>query len=295
MWARIGSVSRPNAITFDGCVFGSMNTNGLRIDDGTTLTYVGGSIEGCGTFSAYPAVGTTSAVLLNTVGHDGTWAATFVGTYFENNAGNGDVYIISSSSSALPAGVSFPGSTFNRTSAARHSKSNVYVVQAGGAGGLVVDVSSAGFNGFNDYVASASRPYVDLSAADAANIQLIETGAVYGSSTEAPTFNVSNPTAGVNITLGTSANAPKVRRDDQGYIILSGRLTSGAAIAADTTVATLDSKHRPNRVVYGTCFLTGSGIVYWYIDTAGLLKIGTAIAAAAQDIVLDGIVFRQVN
>lgn len=292
VWARLGSASRPNALTFDGCVIGSMNTNGIRSDDGTTLTYLGGSIEGCG---AFPASGTSSAVFLNSAGHDGTWAACFVGTYFENNAGRGDVYLISSSSSAFPAGVSFPGCTFNRTSNTRYSESNVYVVQAGGAGALVVDVSSAGFNGFNSYSPSAGRPYVNLSNADATNIQLIETGAVYGSATEAPTFNVSTITAGTNITLGTTINTPKVRRDDQGFVHLSGRLTSSAAIGADTTIGTLDSKHRPNRVVYGQCFLTGAGSVYWYVDTAGLLKIGTAIAGAAQDVVLDGIRFKQVN
>ena len=288
LWARIGTVSAPNAFTFVGCVFGSMTTTGLQFDAGSALCYIGGSIEGCGTF---PASGTSAAVLLNGPGQDGSLAASFIGTYFENNAGFGDIYLIGNTTAGFPSKIDVRA-LFNRISSARYTNSNIYVTQGVSDSPLSVDISGSSFQGYNSYATSAARPYVDLSNALGV-VSLTETGALYGSATEAPTFNKAALTAGTN--MGATTGKATAYRKSDGTIQLSGYMNATGSVTSGTVIGTIPAAFVANRslplIPIG---VSSVGITFAAIDGSGNISLGVSLTNG-ENVDLDGIRYQQIN
>lgn len=286
LWARLGSVSAPNALSFYGCTFGSMTNVGLQLDHDSTLNYVGGSIEGCGT---YPASSTNVALLLNQPGDNGASAAILSGVYLENNAGVGDVYLIANTYAAYPSTFTAIGCTFNRVSSTRYTNSNIYVTQGSSNAPLVVDISGSGFQGYNDYVESSARPYVDTSGV-AGTFTLIENGALYGSAVAAPTYNTAAITPGTNI---DASGAPKATTGYNGVVQLSGFLHATAGVTAGQVIGTLPTRYIPSRNISVPAINTFSGAVsYLGINTSGQLTFGQNLTSG-YDCYIDGVSYKK--
>ncbi|MDG2570937.1 hypothetical protein P7L87_25630, partial [Vibrio parahaemolyticus] len=85
MLATDGSTT--NALTFVGCQFHMMYQHAINLNDATNFTMLGGSIVACGTDLGGGRVGDAvrCPVLLSPLGS--AVGATFVGVYFETNAG----------------------------------------------------------------------------------------------------------------------------------------------------------------------------------------------------------------
>lgn len=85
-------------------------------------------------------------------------------------------------------------------------------------------------------------------------------------------------TAGINITLGTGIDLPVSLLSNDNAVTASGTLTALAAISAGAVVGTIAVRHRPDRAVYGSAFVTGVGQTYYVITSAGLISVGVAMA-----------------
>jgi hypothetical protein len=103
-----------------------------------------------------------------------------------------------------------------------------------------------------------------------------------------------NLTAGTNITLLGAPNAPSSWIDSEGFVHLAGLLQATAVVAAGATVATLATAHRPNRTVNGACFMSGIGVAYFTLTSAGVLSVGAATVNGTQ-IDLSAISFKAAN
>jgi hypothetical protein len=286
LWARLGSVSVPNALGFYGCTFGSMNNVGLQLDHDSTLNYVGGSIEGCGT---YPASGTNVALLLNQPGDNGASAAILSGVYLENNAGYGDVYIIANTTAAFPSTFTAIGCTFNRVSSSRYTTSNIFVTQGASDARIFVDVSGSAFQGYNTYVESSARPYIDT-ANVAGNFTLIENGALYGSTVAAPTYNTQAITPGTSI---NSSGTPLSTMCDDNIVQLSGYFHATGAVTSGAVIGTLVARHAPTRAIVVPAINTFNGNVsYLSINTSGQITFGQNLTSG-YDCYIDNVCYRK--
>jgi hypothetical protein len=103
-----------------------------------------------------------------------------------------------------------------------------------------------------------------------------------------------NLTAGTNITLLGAPNAPSSWLDSEGFVHLAGLLQATAVVAAGATVATIATAHRPNRTINGACFMSGIGMAYFTLTSAGALSVGTATINGTQ-IDLSSISFKLSN
>lgn len=103
-----------------------------------------------------------------------------------------------------------------------------------------------------------------------------------------------NLTAGANITALGAPNAPSSWLDSEGVVHLAGLLQATAVIAGGVTVATVAAAHRPTRTINGACFMSGIGLAYYTLTSAGLLSVGTATINGTQ-IDLSGISFKAAN
>lgn len=155
VWARRGSFSHPNALTFIACVSALMDEWGEVLENPATYARLGGSIEGNGLSSKYAARG---GLALSQPGTEGNVAATIDGVYFENNGGLAHL---------LCEGIQPRGSvavnvrsSFNLASELLAPAYAVLARTGPTDPSLIVNIAGSGFGHFNDYVSSASRPYI---------------------------------------------------------------------------------------------------------------------------------------
>jgi hypothetical protein len=183
-WARRGTLSYPNALTFFGSHIGSMSEWGMVIDKGSAITINGGSIEGNGLSSYYSSRG---GVLLNAPGNEGQVAATIVGVYFEGNSGLAHLAI--DHNGASRQAIVKVESSFNLPS--QDTKSNYCISAVSGSTDptLIVDVAGSGFGHFNDYIPDTESPY--LWATGQCRFVGVGSG-LYQSSLQAPKGNLNS-------------------------------------------------------------------------------------------------------
>lgn len=184
---QYSQASPPNAITFLNCEIGVNANYGIEFADATTFTMVGGAVEGNGTTG-------TDANLLGvmlyqnnvTPGLSGSVAASFLGVYFEGNGGNSDIWFRGGTVGSCALSVT--GCTFNRISGTtgQFVTNNInFEVDTGGYKARLA-VTGCGFNGYNSYTPSSSRPYIAVNYASGADFAVSATGNIYGSSLEQP-------------------------------------------------------------------------------------------------------------
>jgi len=187
------SLSDPNAITFDSCEFGQNVIYGAALADTTTVNFIGGAFEENG---IYGNSGSGGLLLSsnNSIMIDGGAGATLHGVYFEGNGGLSDVNI---SAGGTDGSTSFliQGCTFNRLSNATNAftTNNIsLLVGSTTTSKIKLTVLGCGFQQFATYVASSSRPYINILNPNAGAKWNFSDGGgsnMYGNSVEKPTLN----------------------------------------------------------------------------------------------------------
>lgn len=169
--------SDPNGITMISCIIGNNTVHGGAIIGGSTFNMVGGSVEGNG--QTADAWGLT----MSNAGTEGAVGVNLSGVYFEGNKGKADLWL---PNSAQDVAHNVQGCTFNRIDATRWVTNNI-LLETSSNKRAVLTVMGCGFRGFNNYVANASRKYIDgLTSAGGTNTFAFG-GNLYGSDIERPT------------------------------------------------------------------------------------------------------------
>lgn len=144
--------SRPNAITFNHCVVSNNIYGGGHFEQAAGVTFHGGTVESNGSHASQDE---GFGIKLTESCAQGAVAASFFGTWFENNKGRADVWMIQRN---RPAVVGFHGTTLARVSAAQFVTNHVYIEN--GDHEVVVAALGVGARNFNDYVPSPDRPVI---------------------------------------------------------------------------------------------------------------------------------------
>lgn len=221
----------PNAMSFFGCSIGGNSVYGLMCTLGTTLNMTGGGVEGNG---AGVGAGFHGGIFVSQ-GPNGVCAVSLTGIYFENNAGDADVYIDSNANSTAN---SISGCTFNRISNTQFVNNNI-VTAAGATFTNNTIISGCGFRGFNTYVPNAARPYILYGGGGVANATWFS--CYFDSPVETPPFP---GLPGIAVANG-SHNGGFLGADALGAVQLylsggpggapAGMLNLGSAVAAAAT------------------------------------------------------------
>ena len=153
--------SRPNALTFLDINLGANVEYGAFFQEGTTLDWIGGAVEGNG-WTGTGGFGFQGGIYLLNGGSEGAVGASFRSVYFEYNKGSADLKI---SHTANDAAYEISGCSFNRIDSTKYVTNNLYV-ENGGPGQVVVNLLGCGFKGYNTYVESAARPYLSVTGAE---------------------------------------------------------------------------------------------------------------------------------
>ncbi len=181
-WGAIGfrgrhnMYSMPNALTFVGCQASLQYQHGIQMNNGSALTWIGGSIEGNAHYSGGDV--NKCAVFLNDPGYEGGVAATFVGTYFESNAGLASIRVVVATKQVT---VNCQGCTFNSNVADPYVQNHIRIDQLGGFAQL--NIPGCTFSSYNGYTPNTARKVVKFYGT---NCGFTDTGALYTDAAERP-------------------------------------------------------------------------------------------------------------
>lgn len=206
--------SNPNALTFIGCSFGSLGGPAVLLANPSRLSYIGGSMESCGTAGGITGQG---ALVIENGGGQGA-AAAYIQTYFEGNGGIADVWVKQYGSTPFTVDVS--NSCFNRLPAPRYADNCVRLSQAAGSGFVSLRVGNGcTFQGFNGYAPDAARKYVFIDSANG-NYKYVDDGSnFYEADIEAPQIQAPSLTYGATIAV----DMKKYSQNDYAHLaILNG-------------------------------------------------------------------------
>ncbi|TCK87372.1 glycosyl hydrolase family 28-related protein [Paraburkholderia sp. BL9I2N2] len=180
--------TQPNAITFLNCQFIDNLNFGVNLADPVTCIFIGGSVQENGIGgSASDRYGVGVFTSISGAGLAGAQSATFVGTYFEGNAGNADIWFTGGNGTDGSTGILVKGCTFNRIDATNYVTNNIRA-DIGTPNKVQITAIGNGFNGFGAYVADSSRKYIQVNPSGAAVYDVTDFGNMYGSNVEKPVF-----------------------------------------------------------------------------------------------------------
>lgn len=184
--------SNPNALTFQGCVFSSLSGAGLIFANPSRLTYVGGSVEACGS-------GINGGMIIESGGGQGP-AGAYIQTYFEGNGGIADLWIKQNGTTQFTVDVS--NSCFNRLPAPRYAENCIRMTQNIGSAFSSLRVGNgSAFRGFDAYTPSISRKYVFIDSTTS-NYKYVDDGSnFFESAIEIPQISPPPLTYGANISV----------------------------------------------------------------------------------------------
>jgi hypothetical protein len=187
--------SNPNALTFQGCVFSSLNGAGLIFANPSRLTYVGGSVEACGS-------GINGGMIIEAGGGQGS-AGAYIQTYFEGNGGIADLWIKQNGATQFTVDVS--NSCFNRLPSPRYAENCIRMTQNVGSAFSSLRVGNgAAFRGFDTYTPDISRKYIFIDSATG-NYKYVDDGSnFFESSIELPQIPPAQLTYGASIVVDMS-------------------------------------------------------------------------------------------
>ena len=156
--------TRPNNTNFFDCHIGGNSEYGGQFLGGTCINFYGGDVEGNG----ISGVGAERYGLKFNLATQGGVSCNVNGTFFEANAGIGDVWVVGATSSSHGTNESlynFTGCCFSRYSNVYAGTSNIlasFLSSVAGQQKLVVTASS--FKNFLGYTPSALTPHVRFDA-----------------------------------------------------------------------------------------------------------------------------------
>lgn len=179
------NLSSPNAFSYYGCNINGNVDWGIITVNASVMNFFGGTVEFNGLASS---LGQSGGMRFGASGRNGTIACSMYGVWFEANAGVADVWCDHGESYAS---YNFDGCIFNRTNNLAviggvtynyYVTNNILLTTLGAASRL--NVKNCAFKGWNDYPASAARPYINIAAS---NCVFSESGNHYDNPIEAPT------------------------------------------------------------------------------------------------------------
>ena len=153
--ARRVDGSRPNALTFDHCIVSNNIYGGALFEGASGISFHGGTIESNGSHA--PQDEGFGVKLIESC-EQGAVAASFFGTWFENNKGRADVWMIQKE---RPAVIGFHGTTMSRVSGSNYVTNHLYIDN--GVHEVAVGALALGVRNFNDYQPSPDRPVIAAS------------------------------------------------------------------------------------------------------------------------------------
>ena len=264
--AEFLNLSRPNAISFFGCGFGSCSDYAISMVGGTSLTIVGGSFENCGNTTS-----NLGAIYLNDPGVEGGAALSCFGVYFEGTAGLGDIVI--AKSSADPVTVVADGCDFHRIGATAATYC-IFCVQSLATTGKVTLSVRSSFRHFS-YTPDISKPAIRFVGDPACEYEVNTSGSYFGSALYAWPETTPTPHAMVNF-LGASGTVlnwrgvKSVVRDGVGrYTINLRNAMRGGSPVVNATCSTT------GWAVYVGGTTTSVSLQFWSNATSALADPGT--------------------
>lgn len=181
--------SPPNDIQFLNCDIVSNLNYGVSLTDPTTVLFNGGAVQGNGIGGVLANKYGVGLFCNNSNpgGLNGAASATFISTYFEDNTTIADIWMTAGNGTDGSTSFTAKGCTFNRISGTNFVTNNVRV-DIGAANTVKMMLDGNGFQGFNTYVASSGRPYVQINPSGGSVYNVTDWGNLYGASVEKPTF-----------------------------------------------------------------------------------------------------------
>lgn len=156
--------TRPNGINYTSCQWGGNSQYGGTWNGGGNVNIYGGDVEGNGIGGS----GNTWGLLFNGMGVQSGVGCNLDGVYFEHNKGVADVWVIANTAPAV--GLNPPhcvhvvkSCSFNRVSGVDFTTTNIlasFDKSVAGKQKLVVRDSS--FKGYNNYIPTAGREYIQF-------------------------------------------------------------------------------------------------------------------------------------
>jgi len=153
-----------NAIHIISPWCGNNDRAGIEVSDAATLNVRGGSIEGNGSDTASFSASLRGGIRVLEQGGGGHTSAIIEGVYFENNAGNADLFVFASTAvSSYGKSVVIHGNYFGRIDATVYTTNNILVLNSTTIK-TTVSLSGNGFGNLGSaYVEDATRKYVSIS------------------------------------------------------------------------------------------------------------------------------------
>lgn len=252
--------SNPNALTFIGCTFSSFSGPAVYLLNPSRLSYIGGSLESCGTAGGITGQG---ALVIENGGGQGA-AAAYIQTYFEGNGGIADVWIKQYGST--PFSVDVANSCFNRLPAPRYAENCVRLTQSAGTGFVSLRVGNAStFQGFNGYTPDISRKYISVDSATS-NFKFLDEGSnFYKSDLETP--QIAPPA----LVYGASIDIDMQKYSSHDYAYLE--ITNGSAFTINNP--TNGNVNDVLRIFMRNSFATPAGAVTF----GSFYRLGSAFTA----------------
>jgi len=196
--------TEPNNFTFVGCIIGGNQNFGVDIQGGGSTNFSGGSIESNGGVGSDPGQWGARIILQPINPEESSSGVTFNATYFERNAGYGDIAF--ENSSGWQSTLNVVGCTFNRADPLNtgHYGTNCIRLEIANSSATTANITGCGFKGLGTYTPSNSRPYIGI-VTPTQPLWICDSGNIYYSSLEAPPWPQGNMLAAavINGTAGT--------------------------------------------------------------------------------------------
>lgn len=269
--AQYTNFSRPNALNCYGTRIGNSYEYGVHIIGGSNFNFFGGTIEGNGMDTGVAASGRWG-IKLEEMGVEGGQVCNVSGTYFENNDGTADIWL---AQSLYSVGYAITSCSFNRISSTVYTTTNIKCDLSASTKRMIVALAGNAHQGLGTYVASASRPYIDLSGASGTlyDVKGVDQN-IYGSATESP----------ANGYLGERGQAYVEARFDGTLAVgdITSGFQSGRNVSTITKTATGDYTINYYRAMpaaanrYSFSLAGAQGIVYTFAETTTSVRIRTS-------------------
>lgn len=204
MAAPPGAAStHPNNLTFMDCHFSENREYGSYFVGHSNVNFYGGAFENNGLTT--PGFG----IKVENAGQQGDVGINCNGVYFEGNKGQADVIIVKDDGVPRTLTHSFIACGFKRLDVADFTTNNIYADLADPTtdGLQIVSLINCGFSGYNTYVPSAGRPYVNF-VNGITQDNFVTVASVFESALEAPPTNIRWKTVALDAGAGSGAGSP---------------------------------------------------------------------------------------
>lgn len=148
--------SRPNAITFYGCHWGSVGEYAVYNSQGSALGFYGGSIEGCGTASGS---GIRCGLRIEDGGRQGEMVLNIDGMYIEGNGGNSSIWLVQMNERSV---YNISNCTINRIKSSGEATYCVHLDATPATQPGHLNVRGCSFSDHNGHVTTTSNRYIHV-------------------------------------------------------------------------------------------------------------------------------------